>query len=272
LEVGCPSDPKTEQTVVVPSSLSATTVTRRLALAGCVAAEDEARDLLALARDDETAESWISRREQGEPLAWITGLQEFAGYQLRVDPGVYVPRRQSEELARRAADLLATGDGSAADVCTGSGTIAAYLLAAVPAAHVVGVEIDRSAAECARRNGVPVVVGDLTDPLASSAFGLVTAIAPYVPSDDFRTLPRDVQRYEPRRSLDGGGDGLHLVRRVVTGSARVLRPGGWLLVELGGEQDEVLAPVLADAGFENICTWRDEDGDLRGLAARLRRD
>ena len=260
----------TEQTVVVSSSFSPATVAHRLAAAGCVAAEEEARDLLALAGDDETAESWISRREQGEPLAWITGLEEFAGSHLRVDPGVYVPRRQSEELARRAAELLATDGGSAADFCTGSGPIAAYLLAAVPAAHVVGVEIDRSAAVCARRNGVPVVVGDLADPLASSAFGVVTAVAPYVPADDFRTLPRDVQRYEPRRSLDGGRDGLHVVRRVVTGSARVLRPGGWLLVELGGEQDELLAPTLAGAGFEAVRTWRDEDGDLRGLVARLR--
>jgi release factor glutamine methyltransferase len=256
--------------VGVPSSFSPATVTCRLAAAGCVAAEEEACDLLALAGDDETVESWIVRREQGEPLAWITGRQEFAGSELRVDPGVYVPRRQSEELARRAAELLSGEGGSAADLCTGSGPIAAYLLAAVPAARVLGVEIDRSAAECARRNGVPVVVGDLAEPLASSAFGLGTAVAPYVPAEEFRTLPRDVQRYEPRRSLDGGRDGLHVVRRVVTGSARILRPGGWLLVELGCEQDGLLAPALAGAGFEAVRTWSDEDGDLRGLVARLR--
>ena len=161
--------------------------------------EEEARDLLALAGDEQTAESWISRGEHGEPLAWITGLEEIAGHPLRVDPGVYVPRPQSEELANRAAELLVAEGGPAADLCTGSGPIVAHLLATVPATHVVGVEIDRSAAECARRNGVPVVVGDLAEPLASSAFGVVTAVAPYVPADEFRTLPRDVQRYEPRR-------------------------------------------------------------------------
>jgi release factor glutamine methyltransferase len=251
-------------------TLTPAAVAGRLTAAGCVAAEDEASELLSLAEDDETAESWIARREQGEPLAWITGVQEFCGRRLRIDPGVYVPRRQSEELARRAAELLAATGSSAADLCTGSGAVAAHLLSAAPAVRVVGVEIDPTSAACARRNGVPVVVGDLTEPLLSSAFEVVTAVAPYVPVDELRNLPRDVQHYEPRRSLDGGGDGLDLVRRVVVGSARVLRPGGWLLVELGAEQDEQLAPTLEVAGFESVWTWRDEDGDLRGLAARRR--
>jgi release factor glutamine methyltransferase len=251
-------------------SLSPAVVIDRLTAAGCVAAEDEARDLLALAEDDEIAESWIVRREDGEPLAWITGVQQFCGQLLHVDPGVYVPRLQSEELARRGAELLAP-EGTVADLCTGAGPIAAYLRTAVPTAHVLGVEIDPMATECARRNGVAVVLGDLTEPLDSSVFDLVTAVAPYVPAGEFRTLPRDVQRYEPRCSLDGGADGLGIVRRIVGGSARVLRPGGWLLLELGGEQDELLAPSLADAGFGDISTWRDEDSDLRGLAACLRR-
>jgi release factor glutamine methyltransferase len=243
-------------------------VVDRLTAAGCVAAEEEASELLAFAPDDETAESWIVRRERGEPLAWITGVQEFCGSLLRVDPGVYVPRLQSEELARRAAELLVPG-GSAADLCTGSGAVGAHLLAAVPSARVIGVDVDRSAAACARRNGVPVVLGDLADPLRSHAFDLVTAVAPYVPEEELRTLPRDVQFYEPRRALDGGRDGLALLRRIVVGAARVLRVGGWLVVELGGDQDELLAPSLVDAGFGAVTTWSDEDGDLRGMAARL---
>jgi release factor glutamine methyltransferase len=244
-------------------------VVDRLTAAGCVAAEEEASELLTVAPDDETAESWIARRERGEPLAWITGVQEFCGSLVRIDCGVYVPRRQSEELARRAAELLVTTRGSAADLCTGSGAVAAHLLAAVPSARVVGVDVDPSAAACARRNGLPVVLGDLADPLRSRSFDLVTAIAPYVPQGELSTLPRDVQRYEPRRALDGGADGLDLLRRIVVGSARVLRPGGSLFVELGGEQDEMLAPLLGSVGFGAVTTWHDGDGDLRGLAARL---
>ena len=174
---------------------------------------------------------------------WIIGIQQFCGHPLHVDPGVYVPRLQSEDLALPCRRVLDRTGGPAVDLCTGCGPVAAHLLAAVPAAQVVGVEIDPGAAACARRNGVPVLLGDLAEPLRSLEFGLVTAVAPYVPTGELGTLPRDVQHYEPARALNGGSDGLDLVRRIVVGSARILRPGGWLLLEIGGAQDEVLALV-----------------------------
>ena len=99
--------------------------------AGCVAAEEEAHDLLRTAPDPRTLEAWLSRRERGEPLAWITGGLEFCGRWLHVAPGVYVPRIQSEELARRASRLL-SDRARAADLCTGAGAIAAHMRAAVP--------------------------------------------------------------------------------------------------------------------------------------------
>ncbi len=95
-------------------------------------------------------------------------------------------------------------------------------------------------------------------------------MCPYVPTDGLAFLPRDVQRHEPRRALDGGDDGLALARRVVAGAARLLRPGGWLLLELGGDQDGLLAPDLATAGFAEVDPWHDTDGDLRGVAAKRR--
>jgi release factor glutamine methyltransferase len=240
----------------------------RLMTAGCVAADDEADALLAAAPDDQTLDAWVRRRERGEPLAWITGTMQFAGRTVRVEPGVYVPRPQTEELARRASTLLAAG-GRAVDLCTGTGAIAAHLMAAVPTATVIGVDIDLRAARGAGRNGVPVVVGDLDQPLRPHGFDVVTAVAPYVPTGDLRLLPADVQRFEPRLALDGGADGLDLVRRVVGAAARVLRPGGWLLTELGGEQDTALGPTLTAAGFSVATPWFDDDGDLRGLATRL---
>jgi release factor glutamine methyltransferase len=242
-------------------------VISRLAAAGCVAAVEEADELLSGAPDGATLERWIRRREEGEPLAWITGTQQFCGRALGVDPGVYVPRLQSEQLAFRAAELLGA-HGRAVDLCTGAGAIAAHLMAAVPTASVVGVEIDLRAAVCARRNGVAALVADLDRPLRSKAFDVVTAVAPYVPTGELPLLPADVQRYEPRLSLDGGHDGLDLVRRIVVSAARVLRPGGWLLIELGGNQDRALGPTLDASGFDSIDPWSDEDDDLRGLAAR----
>jgi release factor glutamine methyltransferase len=242
-------------------------VTERLVAAGCVAAEEEAAELVDAAPDEPTLDSWVRRREQGEPPAWITGTSVFCGRPLHVAPGVYVPRVQTEELARRAAALLPVG-GRAVDLCTGAGAVAAHLRAQVPTAAVVGVDIDRRAAACARRNGVPTAVGDLAGPVRGHLFvDVVTAVAPYVPTGDIRLLPADVQRHEPRRALDGGDDGLDLVRRVVAAARRLLRPGGWLLLEIGGAQDEALAPALA-TGFASVTPWWDDDGDLRGVACR----
>jgi len=120
-------------------------VVDRLTAAGCVAAAEEAAELLAAAPDGPTLEAWLRRREQGEPLAWITGTVRFCGRTLHVAPGVYVPRLHTEELARRAASLQ-TNNGRAVDLCTGAGAVAAHLMSQVPTAEVVGIDLDESAA------------------------------------------------------------------------------------------------------------------------------
>ncbi|MFN8051403.1 MAG: hypothetical protein U0Q22_08210 [Acidimicrobiales bacterium] len=244
-------------------------VVERLVAAGCVAADEEAAEFLACAPDAATLDAWLVRRESGEPPAWITGRFVFGGLELVMRPGVYVPRPQSEELAERAAALLPES-GRALDLCTGAGAVAAVMRASVPDALVVGVDLDPEAAACARANGVAALVGDLAGPLRRrAAFDVVTAVPPYVPSDGIRLLPADVRRFEPQVALDGGADGLDLVRRVVRAAALLLRPGGWMLVEIGGSQDELLAPELLGAGFAEVTPWWDADGDLRGLAAQV---
>jgi release factor glutamine methyltransferase len=243
-------------------------VVARLVAAGCVAAPEEAADFIAAAPDATVLEQWLRRREDGEPPGWITGRMEFCGRPLHLAPGVYVPRRQTEELARRAATRL-PDHGRAIDLCTGAGAIAAHLIHEIPTATVVGVDLDPAAAACARRNGVLALAADLDAALhGAHIVDVVTAVAPYVPTDDLRLLPADVQRYEPRRALDGGADGLDLVRRVIDAAARVLRPGGWLLTEIGGDQDRALAATFATHGFAVTEPWSDDDGDLRGIAAR----
>jgi release factor glutamine methyltransferase len=240
----------------------------RLHAAGCVAAEEEAELLIGAAPDEATLEVWLEQRERGEPLAWITGTTDFCGRTVKVDRGVYVPRPQSEELARRAAAAMPAGGGWAADLCTGSGAVAAHIQAEARAAMVVGVDNDRLAVRCARSNGVTAFLGDVNGPLRGRGFDVVTAVAPYVPTGELRFLPADVQRYEPRSALDGGQDGLGVLRKVVDAAGSLLRPGGWLLAEVGGDQDEGLTTTLAGRGFAGVTTWRDQDGDLRGLAAR----
>ena len=243
-------------------------VAQRLAAAGCVAPDEEARELLHDAPDATELETRLRRREAGVPLAWITGRMRFGGLDVHMEPGVYVPRVQSEELARRAAAVL-PARGTAVDLCTGSGAVAAWLQHEVPDAFVMGVDVDPVSARCAARNGMSVVLGDLAAPLhAAGTVDVVTAVAPYVPTAARGLLPADVQQYEPRLALDGGEDGLVVLRRVVEHASALLRPGGHLLVELGGAQDEVLRPDLSCHAFTVTEPWHDDDGDLRGLVAQ----
>lgn len=248
-------------------------VTRRLREAGCIAAAAEADELIqASAGDQDVLEGLISRRTNGEPIAWLTGAVTFCGLRLLVAPGVYVPRAQTEPLARRAATLLPSR-GVAVDLCTGAGAIASAMAAAVPTARVLATELDENAARCARANGVDVFEGSLDDPLPRALehrVDVLTAVVPYVPTDSLRLLPRDVQAFEPRLALDGGVDGTDLLVEVVRRSMRWLHPSGWLLLELGGDQAEIVGSVLVDSGYEEIDVMADEEGDPRAICGRLR--
>ena len=221
--------------------------------------------------DAELLQSWTGRRLEGEPLAWITGLGTFLGHRIVVEPGVYVPRPQTERLARRSIELLPE-PGLAADLCTGSGAIAVALRNAHPRARVVATDIDPRAVACAARNGVEVYQGHLGDPLPKALFGqldVVVAVVPYVPTGEMIVLPHDVRRYEPRRALDGGTDGTTLLEQAVVCGAQLLHPDGSLLLELGGTQDEALLPALCRAGFSITSRVYDDDDDLRGIEATL---
>ena len=243
---------------------------RTLAAAGCVAADDEADELLAVAPDRAALDALVARRVAGEPLAWITGRTVFCGLEVTVAPGVYVPRWQSEALARAAADRL-PGRGTAVDLCTGSGAVAMVLAAARPHAVVLATERDPVAVACARANGVDVRAGDLDGPLPADLVGRVDvmcAVPPYVPGDALHLLPRDVLAFEPRDALDGGTDGLAVVRRVVDAGTRWLAPGGWLLVEVGGGQFGPVRSLLATAGFVDVSVLDDGDGDPRAVCGR----
>jgi release factor glutamine methyltransferase len=246
-------------------------VMERLSEAGCVDADDEADVLMRAAAGDPAAlEELVRRRVLGEPIAWLTGSVTFCDVEVFVDPGVYVPRPQTEALAQRAASALPRG-GVAVDLCTGSGAVAAVMGRAVPTARVVATDVDPIAVRCARRNGVEVFEGSLDDsvpPELEGAVDVLTAVAPYVPTDALRLLPRDVQAFEPRRALDGGVGGTDLLVEVARRSLRWLRPGGWLLLELGGDQAERVGDLLETLGFIDLDVMHDEHGDPRAILAR----
>ena len=245
-----------------------------LAAAGCIAPTQEADELIAAAGGDaHLLADLVTRRTAGEPIAWLTGGTIFCDVRIAVEPGVYVPRWQTEPLARRAAALVPPG-GVAVDLCTGAGAIAVVLAAAQPTARVVATELDAAAVSCARRNGIEVFPGYLDDALPRAlehGVDVMTAVVPYVPTDSLRLLPRDVQAFEPRLALDGGADGTDLLTEVVRRAPRWLRPAGWLLLELGGEQAGPLGTLLRACGFEAPDVMVDEEGDPRAICARLDR-
>jgi release factor glutamine methyltransferase len=252
-----------------PESLAAL-----LSGAGFVFAREEASELLARAGDDrELLDSLVRRRLTGEPLAWIVGSTWFCGMQIRVDTGVYVPRWQSEPLARRAAERLPAG-GTAIDLCTGTGAIARVLMLGRPGARVVASDLDQRAVACATANGVDAYLGDLFAPLPESFEGCVDVIVgavPYVPTSELPLLQRDTFTFESRRPYHGGRDGTDILRRILAEAPRYLRDGGALLLELGGDQAEALGGDLARLGYGEVGVLADEAGDVRGIEATFGR-
>jgi release factor glutamine methyltransferase len=259
-----------DEPVRVPDSLGA--LAALLAGAGFVAARDEADELLARAHGDAgLLAALVRRRLTGEPLAWITGSVSFCGVEIRVDPGVYVPRRQSEPLARRAVERLPE-DGAAIDLCTGSGALARILMTERPGARVVASDADERAVACAAANGVEVYGGDLFAPLPRSLEGgvdVVVGVVPYVPTPELALLQRDTFTFESVLAYDGGRDGTEILRRVLRDGPRFLRRGGALLLEIGGAQADALGADLARFGYVGSAVLIDEEGDVRGLEATL---
>jgi release factor glutamine methyltransferase len=242
-----------------------------LARNGFVAPDEEATELIAAAGGDAgRLEALVARRLTGEPLAWITGSVEFCGLVVHIDPGVYVPRWQTEPLALRASEWLREG-GLAVDLCTGSGAVACVLRARRPGARVVASDVEPRSVACAAANGVEAYLGDLFDPLPAELRGrvdIVAGVVPYVPTPDLPLLQRDTFTFETPLAYDGGPDGTALLRRAVHGAGAWLRPGGVLALELGGRQAELLRGELAE--FDDVQELRDEDGDVRGITAARR--
>jgi release factor glutamine methyltransferase len=257
-----------------PAASPQSVIAGRLRAAGCVFAEDEARLLTTAARTKADLAAMVDRRVAGLPLEHVLGWAEFCGLRISVDPGVFVPRRRTEFLVRKAAVLARrtaavarlaadpTGRAPArppavvVDLCCGSGAMGVALVAALERAELHAVDIDPAAVRCARRNvaaaGGRVHQGDLYEPLPEALRGrvdLLVASAPYVPTEAIGLLPAEARLHEPRVALDGGVDGLDIVRRLTETAPRWLAPGGHLLVETGERQASRTAEAVARSGL-----------------------
>lgn len=225
----------------------------------------------------------VARRADHEPLQHLLGYEDFRGLRLRVTPDVLIPRPETEGLVEWALELLnassSNGSPLLADIGTGSGAIACALAAACPDARVVATDISPAALAVAEGNvralglggRVRVIAGDLLKPLAAepAALNMIVANAPYLPSGILPSLPREVFAFEPRQALDGGPDGMEVIRRLLTAAPAALRPGGRLVLEIGEEQAAPLAAVMTAAGFVDVAAREDLRGVSRYLAGRL---
>jgi release factor glutamine methyltransferase len=241
-------------------------VASRLRAAGCVFAEDEAQLLISTAGTSEELQAMIERRAAGLPLEQVLGWARFCGLRIAVDPGVFVPRRRTEFLVRQAIALVDTPTPVVVDLCCGAGALGLALAAAVPGAQLHAADIEPAAVRCARRNlGArgAVYEGDLFDPLPGelrARIDVLLANVPYVPTDEIDLLPPEARLHEPHVALDGGVDGLDVLRRVAGGAARWLAPGGQLLVETSERQATVAAEVCAGVGLTPRVVTDDDLG------------
>ncbi|WP_326731488.1 putative protein N(5)-glutamine methyltransferase [Streptomyces phaeochromogenes] len=229
-------------------------VVTALRSAGCVFAEDEARLILSTARTPAELTVMVDRRVAGLPLEHVLGWAEFRGLRIAVEPGVFVPRRRTEFLVEQAV-ALAPEAPVVVDLCCGSGAVGAALAAALPGAELHAADVDPAAVRCARRNvgaGDRVYEGDLFEALPRALrgrIGILAANVPYVPTGEVGLLPPEARDHEPLVALDGGGDGLDVLRRVAAEAPRWLAPGGSLLVETSERQAGLAVEILADAGL-----------------------
>ena len=245
----------------------------RLRAAGCVFAEEEARLLREAAHDGAELEALAARRSGGEPLETVVGWAEFCGLRIVVEPGVFVPRRRSELVAREAAAQAAAAAPGAVvvDLCCGSGAIGAAVASAVPGIELHATDIDPASVAVARRNiarfGGHAHAGDLFSALPAGLRGRVAVIAanaPYVPSGEIAFMPPEARDYEPLAALDGGADGTDLQRRVAAGAGEWLAPGGTLLIETSRRQSRTTSALLAAAGFDARIV---RDAEIDGTVA-----
>ncbi len=230
-------------------------IVARLRAAGCVFAEDEAALLTAAARTPDELDAMLDLRVAGLPLEHVLGWAEFCGLRITVAPGVFVPRRRTEFLVEQAVALTRPGD-VIVDLCCGAGAIGAAVASAVDRADLHAADLDPAAVRCARQNVAGhVYEGDLYEPLPAGLRGrvaILVANVPYVPTGEIGLLPPEARAYEPLLALDGGADGLDVLRRVAAGAPGWLAPGGHLLIEASERQ----APAAEAAFAANGLTTR----------------
>ena len=225
--------------------------------------------------------SLTERRISGEPVAYITGAWEFYGLPMLITPDVLIPRMDTELLVDAAKELLngRKMDARILDLCCGSGCIACALGHELPAARIVAVDLSAKALEVARKNIAAnrlssraiCIQADATTspPMSMGQFDLIISNPPYVRSADMKKLDRSVRDFEPSWALDGGKDGLKFYKAIIKYWKSLLRPGAYLLFEVGEGQAESVKEMLLMGGFRSVSSKFDTLGVERVIIGKM---
>jgi release factor glutamine methyltransferase len=225
--------------------------------------------------------SLIERRTAREPLQYIVGDTAFMSFPFHLEPGVFIPRPDTERLVEVAQQLLieSGGPGRILDLCCGSGVIAVSLAAAFPEARVVGVDSNPQAVRLAGSNAALNGLAARTEFVHAAAadfkvsesdrFDAVVCNPPYIPSGQIGELPPEVRNHEPIEALDGGSDALVFYRSIVPRLGAWLRPGGLAAFEIGADQASPVSTLMTNAGFDKLEIHRDYQQLDRVAAGRL---
>ena len=222
-----------------------------------------------------------ARRVSGEPVAYITGAWEFYGLPMVITPDVLIPRMDTELLVDAAKELLngRKMDARVLDLCCGSGCIACAVGHELPAARIVAVDLSAKALEVARKNIAAnrlssraiCIQADATasPPMSMGQFDMIISNPPYVRSADMAKLDHSVRDFEPSWALDGGKDGLKFYKSIIKHWKALLRPGGYLLFEVGEGQADSVKEMLLTGGFRSVSTRLDTLGVERVVIGKM---
>jgi release factor glutamine methyltransferase len=242
------------------------------------------RDQILAERDRQSFQEKLVRRAAHEPVAYLVGEKEFWSLSLDVNPGVLIPRPETELLVKEALLLIESDPNlrQLVELGTGSGAIAVALAKSAPAERMLEIlATDRSAAALrtaaknASRHGVgesiTFVQGDWLNPFSRRRrwIDLLLANPPYIASDEMSDLPETVKAFEPRQALEGGLEGLEDIRTILTQAKDQMIPGGWLLMEIGETQGEKVLQLTSKNQFSPASILKDYAGKDRLLKARF---
>jgi release factor glutamine methyltransferase len=236
-------------------------------------------------QEADRALEFVTRRARREPLQYLLGTQEFRGLEFLVTPAVLIPRVDTECLVEEALSVMGRREASVvADIGTGTGCVAISVAVASPRSQVWATDLSAAALEVARANcrrhhvdhQVTCLEGDLIEPLRpmglEGRIDLMLSNPPYIAADEWSDLQPEVGQFEPRLALAGGPDGLAFHRRLIRTAPGFLRPGGWLLMEVGAGQANAVTCLAAALGaFDSIRVRRDRAGIERVVCAGTRR-